>query len=223
MFKIKDKSENIKTYYYVPPELLLDYLVKNLGTDNFDEKYFREGLKKENIHLVSQNYDNIVKVLCETYGKYNSNFKSEHWDIIIKSINPIQAIGENDLPALFYILNDNYILKKNFNICENSLSYLINETFKENNKKSKVLFNFFCYICYIKEILEIDLLEKIWPHVKNKDWLVNYIKDVDYLRSLKEIRYIDCYIKSMKEKSILCGFLNKKDIVNDSLCKKNKL
>lgn len=202
-------NQEEKTYFYQEPITLLKYLKKTLGTENFDEKYFSEGLKKENF-LASpsgvKKYQDILFVVINYYDSLNLDFQEEHWDMLFKHIKEMEFVAPYDYPPLFGWLYIKYVFEKNYKLADSTFNILVNNTFKGEHEQSIVFFNMLMHFAAVDKMIGKDFLYKVWPIINEKSWFINYLlkrKSNDIIKSFLKKDYIVAYKKVLDEQQSL--------------------
>lgn len=207
-------QQNKKTYYYQQPITLLRYLKRTLGTRDFDETYFKEGLKKENIYIESEKnkYQSALIVAFEHHDNLQLDFEQSHWDKLIEHSNFFYLTEDpykiSHLHAfLFYVEARN----KQYKISNQTFSEMVKKVINPLNENHPVLDSTIKSIIMLDYVANTVFFNRIWPFIEDKKWLINYIEsreekeffkhvlDNENIKAFREKEKLDYLIEKTKE------------------------
>lgn len=209
---MQNKEE--KTYFYQEPRSLLKYLKRTLGTENFDEKYFSEGVKRENL-LASPSgagkYQDIFFVAMTFHDRLDLDFQEEHWDMLLRYVKEMEFVAPYDYPPLFTCLYTKYVFEKEYKLSDSTFNSLVNKSFRCEHEESIVFLNMLRHFSTVNKMTDKDFLYIVWPIINEKSWLIDYLekcKDNDIIKSFLEKDYIIAYKNVLDEQKSLNSCIN---------------
>lgn len=206
-------QHNKKTYYYQQPIALLKYLKKYLGTPQFDEEYFKEGMKKENIYIETEKskYELALRVALEHHDSLQLNFKAEHWNKLVEHTDILYLSQDSGVTVLSAFLFCVLGREKKYDISPAIFSYIVRQTINRDNENTPAFVSALKSVISADRISKTNFFDKIWPLIDDKDWFINYLEkqsDKDFysyaienenIKIFKEKKNLENLIDNAKE------------------------